>query len=137
MTFKESIKELLENLVNSTLTEKIKWQVSQYSNSMLEVKVDDFLFSFHSSWKLELDTAYTLSKSWISIKSNDSSIDFTVYSFNFPEIMQQLEDFLYEEHYSKNKPCEKKLVSKILDITKKISIEEYRDKKLDRILDSN
>ncbi len=44
MTFKESIKELLENLVNSTLTEKVKWQVSKYSNSMLEVKVDDFLF---------------------------------------------------------------------------------------------
>jgi len=137
MTFKESIKELLENLVNSTLTKKIQWQVSKFSIDFLEVKVDDFLFSFHSSWKLELDTAYTLSKSWISIKSNDSSIDFTVYSFNFPEIMQQLEDFIYEVLYSKNKTCEKKLVSKILDITKKISIEEYRDKKLDRILDSN
>ena len=137
MTFKESIKELLENLVSSTLTKKIQWQVSKFSIDLLEVKVDDFLFSFHSSWKLELDTTYTLSKSWIVIKSDDREIDFTVYSFNFPELMQQLEDFLYEEHYSKNKPCEKKLVSKILDVTKKISIEEYRDKKLNGILDSN
>jgi hypothetical protein len=104
---------------------------------LLEVKVDDFLFSFHSSWKLDLDTTYTLSKSWIVIKSDDREIDFTVYSFNFPELIQPLEDFLYEEHYSKNKPCEKKLVSKILDVTKKISIEEYRDKKLNGILDSN
>ena len=135
MTFKESIKELLENLVNSTLTKKIQWQVSKFSIDLLEVKVDDFLFSFHSSWKLELDTTYTLSKSWIAIKSDE--IDFTVYSFNFPELMQRLEYFLYEEHYSKNKPCEKKLVSKILDVTKKISIEEYRDIKLNGILNSN
>ena len=61
MTFKDSIEELLENLVKSTLNEQITWTLpTNGSNNRVEVVVDDVLFSFHVNWKLELETGWTV-----------------------------------------------------------------------------
>jgi hypothetical protein len=136
MTFKDSIEELLENLVKSTLNEQITWTLpTNGSNNRLEVVVDDVLFSFHVLWKLELETGWTLSKGWISIKDEKSNFEFTVYSYNFPELLTQLYDYLCELYFNNLKPSEQPIIDRVSEITKKVSVQEFRDRKIDKILD--
>lgn len=136
MTFKDSIEELLENLVKSTLNEQITWTLpTNGSNNRVEVVVDDVLFSFHVNWKLELETGWTLSKGWICIKDEKSNFEFTVYSFNFPELLTQLYDYLCELYFNNLKPSEQPIIDRVTQITKKVSVQEFRDRKIDKILD--
>jgi hypothetical protein len=76
MTFKDSIQDLIENLVKSTLNEQITWTLpTNGTNNRVEVVVDDVLFSFYVNWKLEIETGWTMSKGWISIKDEKSNFE--------------------------------------------------------------
>jgi len=138
MTFKDSIQDLIENLVKSTLNEQITWTLPTNgwgSNNRLEVVVDDVLFSFHVLWKLELETGWTLSKGWISIKDEKSNFEFTVYSYNFPELLTQLHEYLCDLYFNNLKPSDQPIIDRVSEITKKISIQEWRNNKINNILD--
>lgn len=136
MTFKNSIQELLENLVNATLNAQITWTLPiSGSNNKVEVVVDDVLFSFHVNWKLELETGWTMSKGWVTIKDNKSDFEFTVYHYNFPELVSKLHDFLCDLHFNNLKPSEQSIIDRVNELTRKVSVQEFRDNKINKILD--
>lgn len=135
MTFKDSIHELLDNLVKSTLNGNVTWtEPITGSPNRLEVIIDKITFSFSISWKLELDSGWTMSKGWIQIKDESSDFDFTVYSFNFPELISKLQDHLCELHFNKFRPSNQDVIQKVDNISRKISVEEHRDNKIKKIL---
>jgi hypothetical protein len=136
MTFKDSIQDLIENLVKSTLNEQITWTLpTNGPNNRVEVVVDDVLFSFYVNWKLEIETGWTMSKGWISIKDEKSNFELTVYSFNFTELLTQLHEYLCDLYFNNLKPSDQPIIDRVIEITKKISIQEWRNNKINNILD--
>jgi hypothetical protein len=136
MTFKDSIQDLIENLVKSTLNEQITWTLpTNGPNNRVEVVVDDVLFSFYVNWKLEIETGWTMSKGWISIKDEKSNFELTVYSFNFTELLTQLHEYLCDLYFNNLKPSDQPIIDRVSEITKKISIQEWRNNKINNILD--
>jgi hypothetical protein len=131
MTFEDSIKSMMETITEQTLNRRVVWQPS--SNISMYVEIEDVRFTFTITWKLELKTGYSLSNGWISIKSND--FEFTIYSHDFPQHISKIREFLYSEYFHQYKPSEQDAIDKVENITKKISITEYRDKKINGILE--
>lgn len=123
---------MIENLSYQTTSKALSW--TPKSNTNMEVEIEEIKFSFSVNWKLELNTGWSLSNGWLNVKSTD--FDFTIYSHDFPDLISQIRDFLYNEHFSKFKPSDQEVIDKVENITKKISIQSHRDKKLSNLLDS-
>ena len=136
MTFKDSIEKLIERLVKLTLNGNVTWtQPLIASFNRVETSIDETVFTFYVTWKLELETGWSLQKGWVQIRDETSNFDFTVFHFNFPELMSKLQDYLCEIHFNKLKPSESDIVDIVDMITKKLSIEELRDRNIGIILD--
>lgn len=131
MSLKSSVQFLLENLVEQTIQLRTIW--NPISDRTLQVEIDDVKFEFSVTWKLELNTGYTMSNGFLTLRSSD--FDLTIYTTDYPDIMGKLKEFFYNSYFYSKKPSDKNLLDKIDNITKKLSIEEYRDKKIDSILD--
>jgi len=130
MSLISSIELLLENLVESTIDGRLVW--TPESDQTLSIVIDDFTFKFTAIWKLELVSGYTISNGWISIKSRD--LDLTIYKHDCPDLITKLKDFFYKTYFHSKKPSEQKVIDQIDNIAKKLSIQEYRDKKINSIL---
>lgn len=129
MTIKQSVEGLLINLVEQTITKRIEWK---YNNRNAEILLDGINFSFYISWKLKLQ-GYVSDIGWLSIKGED--IDLAIFNSDFPDLVGKLDLFFRKEFFDKNKPSEKKYIDRFDSLSKKISLEEYRDMKISSILD--
>lgn len=129
MTIKQSVEGLLINLVEQTITKRIEWK---YNNRNAEILLDGINFSFYISWKLKLQ-GYVSDIGWLSIKGED--IDLAIFNSDFPDLVSKLDLFFRKEFFDKNKPSEKKYIDRFDSLSKKISLEEYRDMKISSILD--
>ena len=131
MNFENSVRKLIETLVEQTLSDRINW-ITKNSNSVT-TEFEDIQIDFTVTWKLELKNGWTMSNGWLTIKSTD--FDFTVYSHDFPDLISRMRTYLCDLFFSKNKPSEQDAIDKVNKITKKISLEEYRDNKINDILE--
>ena len=131
MAFKDSLQMMLENLADQTINGRISW--IPISNTKMEIDIEDIKFEFLVNWRLEIDTGWTMSTGWINMKSKD--LDFILYSHNFPEQITQIKDYLCKIHFDQHKPSDQKVIDQIDNISKKLSIQEYRDKKISNIFD--
>ena len=129
MAFKDSLQGMIENLTEQTINARISWL--PVSDTKMEIDIEDIKFEFQVVWKLELDTGWTMSNGWINMKSKD--LDFTIYSHNFPDQINQIKDYLCKIHFNQHKPSDQKIINQIDNISKKLSIQEYRDKKLSNL----
>ena len=129
MSFKDSIQIMIENLTEQTISGRISW--IPVNNTKMEIDIDDVKFEFIIVWKLELDSGWTMSNGWINLKSKD--LDFTIHSHNFPEHINQITEYLCKIHFDQHKPSDQKIINQIDNISKKLSIQEYRDKKISSI----
>ena len=129
MAFKDSIQIMVENLSEQTISGRLSWV--PVSDTKMEIDIEDIKFEFQVVWKLELDTGWTMSNGWINLKSKD--LDFTLYSHNFPEQINQIKEYLCKIHFDLHKPSDQKIINQIDNISKKLSIQEYRDKKLSNL----
>ena len=131
MAFKDSLQVMIENLTEQTINSRISWL--PVSDTKMEIDIEDIKFEFLVVWKLELDSGWTMSNGWINMKSKD--LNFNIYSHNFPEQINQIQDYLCKIHFDQHKPSDQKIIDQIDNISKKLSIQEYRDKKLSNIFD--
>ena len=131
MTFKESLQGMIENLTEQTINSRISWL--PVSDTKMEIDIEDIKFEFLVVWKLEIDTGWTMSPGWINMKSKD--LDFVLYSHNFPEQINQIKEYLCKIHFDQHKPSDQKVIDQIDNISKTLSIQEYRDKKISNIFD--
>ena len=131
MAFKDSLQMMLENLADQTINGRISW--IPISNTKMEIDIEDIKFEFLVNWRLEIDTGWTMSTGWINMKSKD--LDFILYSHNFPEQITQIKEYLCKIHFDQHKPSDQKVIDQIDNISKKLSIQEYRDKKISNIFD--
>jgi hypothetical protein len=131
MSFKDSLQMMLENLADQTINGRISW--IPISNTKMEIDIEDIKFEFLVNWRLEIDTGWTMSNGWINLKSKD--LDFILYSHNFPEQINQIKDYLCKIHFDQHKPSDQKVIDQIDNISKTLSIQEYRDKKISNIFD--
>lgn len=129
MTIKESLENLLNNLVNQTLSKRIIWQ---YNSTMAHTIIDAVQFSFYIDWKMTINGLESKT-GFLRIKGID--IDYAIFESQYPELIIKLDLFFRKEFFNKNKPSEKKYIDKIENLNKKISLEEYRDMKISSILD--
>ena len=129
MVFKDSLQMMLENLADQTINGRISWV--PVSDTKMEIDIDDVKFEFLVVWKLEIDKGWTMSNGWINMKSKD--LDFSIYSHNFPEQIGKIKDYLCKIHFDQHKPSDQKIINKIDNIAKKLSIQDYRDKKLSNL----
>ena len=129
MAFKDSLQMMLENLADQTINGRISW--IPISNTKMEIDIEDIKFEFLVNWRLEIDTGWTMSLGWINMKSKD--LDFILYSHNFPEQINQIKEYLCKIHFDQHKPSDQKVIDQIDNISKKLSIQEYRDKKLSNL----
>jgi hypothetical protein len=74
-----------------------------------------------------------MSNGWINLKAKD--LDFTIHSHNFPDQINQIKEYLCKIHFDQHKPSDQKIINQIDNISKKLSIQEYRDKKISNIFD--
>ena len=131
MTFKDSLQGMIENLTEQTINSRISWL--PVSDTKMEIDIEDIKFEFLVVWKLEIDTGWTMSPGWINMKSKD--LDFVLYSHNFPEQINQIKEYLCKIHFDQHKPSDQKVIDQIDNISKTLSIQEYRDKKISNIFD--
>ena len=131
MAFKDSLQMMLENLADQTINGRISW--IPISNTKMEIDIEDIKFEFLVNWRLEIDTGWTMSLGWINMKSKD--LDFILYSHNFPEQINQIKEYLCKIHFDQHKPSDQKVIDQIDNISKTLSIQEYRDKKISNIFD--
>ena len=131
MSFKDSLQMMLENLADQTINDRISW--IPISNTKMEIDIEDIKFEFLVNWRLEIDTGWTMSLGWINMKSKD--LDFILYSHNFPEQITQIKEYLCKIHFDQHKPSDQKVIDQIDNISKTLSIQEYRDKKISNIFD--
>ena len=131
MAFKDSLQMMLENLADQTINGRISW--IPISNTKMEIDIEDIKFEFLVNWRLEIDTGWTMSTGWINMKSKD--LDFILYSHNFPEQITQIKEYLCKIHFDQHKPSDQKVIDQIDNISKTLSIQEYRDKKISNIFD--
>jgi len=131
MAFKDSIQIMVKNLSEQTISGRITWV--PVSDTKMEINIDDVKFEFIVTWKLELDTGWTMGNGWINLKSKD--LDFILYSHNFPEQLKQMKEYLCKIHFDLHKPSDQKVIDQIDNISKTLSIQEYRDKKISHIFD--
>ena len=131
MAFKDSLQMMLENLADQTINGRISW--IPISNTKMEIDIEDIKFEFLVNWRLEIDTGWTMSLGWINMKSKD--LDFILYSHNFPEQIIQIKEYLCKIHFDQHKPSDQKVIDQIDNISKTLSIQEYRDKKISNIFD--
>ena len=131
MAFKDSIQIMVKNLSEQTISGRISWV--PVSDTKMEINIDDVKFEFIVTWKLELDTGWTMGNGWINLKSKD--LDFILYSHNFPEQLKQMKEYLCKIHFDQHKPSDQKVIDQIDNISKTLSIQEYRDKKISNIFD--
>ena len=131
MSFKDSLQGMIENLTEQTINSRISWL--PVSDTKMEIDIEDIKFEFQVVWKLELDTGWTMSNGWINMKSKD--LDFILYSHNFPEQITQIKEYLCKIHFDQHKPSDQKVIDQIDNISKTLSIQEYRDKKISNIFD--
>ena len=129
MNFNESVKSLVYSIVEETISGRIQWLPK--SDCKMQITVEDMNFEFLVTWKLDVDKGWIMNSGWMNIKS--SKVDFTIHSYNFPEPMKQLTDYLYNQYFFKYKPSEQPIIDQMENITKKLSIVEYRDKKLSNL----
>jgi hypothetical protein len=130
MSLTNPVKLLLESLVESTIDGRLVWKPE--SDQTLTIVIDDVTFKFTAVWKLELNSGYTINNGWMSIKSKD--LDLTIYKHDYPDLIPKLKDYFYKTYFHSKKPSEQKVIDQIDNITKKLSIQEYRDKKINSIL---
>lgn len=129
MTIKDSLQQMIENLCEQTLNARVTW--NKVNDTKLSIDIDDTKFDFHINWELKIDTGWTMSNCWINMKSKD--LEMTIYEHNFKESMSTLKNYLCENYLNDNKPSDQKVIDKIENISKKLSIEEYRDKKISNL----
>jgi hypothetical protein len=129
MAFKDSLQGMIENLTEQTINSRISWL--PVSDTKMEIDIEDIKFEFLVNWRLEIDTGWTMSNGWINMKSKD--LDFTIYSHNFPDQINQIKDYLCKIHFNQHKPSDQKIINQIDNISKTLSIQEYRDKKLSNL----
>jgi hypothetical protein len=129
MSFNDSVKSLVSSITEETISGRIQWLPK--SDCKMQITVEDMNFEFLVTWKLDVDKGWIMNSGWMNIKS--SKVDFTIHSYNFPEPMKQLTDYLYNQYFFKYKPSEQPIIDQMENITKKLSIVEYRDKKLSNL----
>jgi len=131
MAFKDSLQIMIENLSDQTINGRISWV--PVNDTKMEIDIDDVKFEFIVNWKLEIDSGWTMSNGWINMKSKSKSLDFTIYSHNFPDQINKIKDYLCKIHFDQHKPSDQKFINQIDNISKKLSIQDYRDKKLSNL----
>jgi hypothetical protein len=128
MTIKDSIESLLDNLIEQTIKKRIEWK---YDYRKAEIEIDGLNLHFYISWRLKLK-GYVSDIGFLSIKGED--IDLSIFYSDFPDLISKLDSFFRREYFDKNKPSEKKYIDRFDSLSKKISLEEYRDMKILSIL---
>jgi hypothetical protein len=131
MSFNNSIKSLVESITQETISGRIQWQ--PHSEHRMIVDIEDMKFEFLVTWKLDIDKGWIMNSGWMNVKSD--KVDFTIHSHNFPEPMKQLTDCLYKKYFYKFKPSDQPIIDQFDRVTKKLSLTEYRDKKLSNLFD--
>jgi hypothetical protein len=129
MTFNDSVKSLVYSITEETISGRIQWLPK--SDSKMQITVEDMNFEFLVTWKIDVNNGWVMNSGWMNIKSD--KVDFTIHSYNFPEPMKQLTDYLYNHYFFKYKPSEQSIIDQMENVTKKLSIVEYRDKKLSNL----
>lgn len=129
MSFSDTIKSLVYSITEETINGRISWLPK--SDTRMQIDIEDMHFEFLITWKLEIDKGWVMNSGWMNVKSD--KVDFTVHSHNFPEPMKQLTDYLYKEYFFMYKPSDQPIIDQIENVTKKLSIVEYRDKKLSNL----
>ncbi len=133
MALKDSMQIMIKNLSEQTINGRLSWV--PVSDTKMEVDIDDIKFEFFVTWKLELSIGWVMCNGWINLKSKD--LNFILYSHNHPEEIKAMRDYLANIYFNKYKPSDQDAVDRIDDISKKISLENYRDNKIKNILDNN
>ena len=135
MSFKSTLISLLENLSEQTVSGRIFWNLKDKTTA--EVVIDTIIFQFHISWKLEL-AGYTMSGGWISIKDEkDPECNFIVHRHEFTEDFDKIKNYLCNKYFNSLKPSEQPIIDKLENISKSLSLESYRDKKISNILNND
>ena len=129
MSFNNSIKSLLESITQETISGRIQWL--PHSEHKMILDIEDMHFEFLVTWKLDIDKGWIMNSGWMNVKSD--KVDFTIHTYNFPETMKQLTDCLYDKYFFKFKPSDQPIIDQMDSVTKKLSITEYRDKKLSNL----
>ena len=129
MAFKDSLQSMIENLSEQTINSRINWIPAD--NSKMIIEIEDIKFEFHIAWELKIDTGWTMSNCWINLKSKD--LNLTIYEHNFKEPIGEMKKYLCEIHFNQSKPSDQKVIDKIDNISRKLSIQEYRDKKISNL----
>lgn len=129
MSFNDTIKSLVYSITEETINGRIKWLPK--SDSRMQIDIEDMHFEFFITWKLEIDKGWVMNSGWMNVKSD--KVDFTIHSHNFPEPMKLLTDYLYNQYFFKYKPSDQPIIDQMENVTKKLSIVEYRDKKLSNL----
>lgn len=128
---KDSLQIMIENLSEQTINGRVIWK--PVNNVCMSIVIDDVKFEFYVTWKLEIDTGWTLSKGWIILSSKD--LNLTIYEHNFIDPMMSIREYLCNFYFNSLKPSDQKSIDKIDNISKKLSIQEYRDKKISNIFE--
>lgn len=131
MSFNNSIKSLVESISKETTSGRIQWV--PHSEYKMVLDIENMHFEFLVTWKLDIDKGWIMNSGWMNVKLD--KVDFTIHSHNFPDSMSQLTDFLYKQYFFKFKPSEQPIIDQMDNITKKISLTEYRDKKISNLFD--
>jgi hypothetical protein len=129
MILKDSLQLMIENLSEQTTNNRLNW-IPKNDTTMV-TEIEDTKFDFHINWELKIDSGWTMSNCWINMKSAD--LELTIYEHNFKESMTAMKNHLCEFHFNNRKPSDQKVIDKIENISKKLSIQEYRDKKISNL----
>jgi len=132
MTIQTSIYQFLENLLDLTLNNKLTW--SPATDNKLELIIDDLQLNYTITWTLDIANGWKMSDGWLNIKSKQVNI--TVYRHDYPELMLKFRDHFYTQHFSKSVPPARPVIEHFEELNKKISLQEFREKKLNQVLNN-
>ena len=131
MTIKDSIQNLLTNLLSASQKGQINWEEKSTS---VETTIEGVKIRYTISWQLSLANGYTMTNGYMVLKS--TNYDITIYTSDYPEIFRDFKEH-FQSFFEKSKPNEMPIVQEINEISKKISLEEYRQGKIDQIFGKN
>jgi hypothetical protein len=130
MNIKESVENVLKNLVEQTINKRIKWI---YSKNKAEIELNNFCFTFYISWKLTFN-GWVSDIGFLSLRDKtNKEINFSFFKTDYSDLISKLDSFFREEFYNQNKPSETEYIDRFNNLSKNLSLEEYRNSKIEKI----
>jgi hypothetical protein len=131
MNIKTSVGNFVENVTQLTLNNIIKWEHTRPTS--VRLKNEEMTLEYTISWSLKLETGWIMSDGWLSVKTG--KIDLTIYKSDYPEYMTKLKEYFFEHFFKSTKPDDQEVVDHFIELTKKTSLEDYRNKNIEKILE--